>query len=149
MKGNLYFKGTNEEQKNTSMDEKMSDDAAEKESDKESDKEFDKMIQQQQSNRYFLGENPLLRCKNCGESGHWARECPNETKRAACILCGKDTHDSFSCTEKICFKCNKVGHLAINCMETNIIKCNRCGLNGHKEIRCLKVWRGGVEYSSS
>jgi hypothetical protein len=30
-------------------------------------------------------------------------------------LCGKDTHDSFSCTEKICFKCNKVGHLAINC----------------------------------
>lgn len=44
MKGNLYFKGNNEEQKNTSMDEKMSDDAAEKESDKESDKEFDKMI---------------------------------------------------------------------------------------------------------
>ena len=49
--------------------------------------------------------------------------------------------------EEICFKCNKVGHLAINCVETNIIKCNRCGLNGHKEIRCLKVWRGGVEYS--
>ena len=43
-----------------------------------------------------------MRCKNCGESGHWARDCPNETKRAACILCGKDTHDSFSCTEKIC-----------------------------------------------
>jgi len=103
----------------------------------------------QQSNRYFLGENPLLRCRNCGESGHWARGCPNETKRAACILCGKDTHDSFSCTEKICFKCNKVGHLAINCIETNIIKCNRCGLNGHKEIRCLKVWRGGPEYSQS
>lgn len=66
----------------------------------------------------------------------------NEAKRAACILCGKDTHDSFTCTEKICFKCNKAGHLAINCMETNIIKCNRCGLNGHKEVRCLKIWRG-------
>lgn len=47
LKGNLYFKGTNEEQKNTSMDEKMSEDAAEKESDKESDKEFDKMMHQQ------------------------------------------------------------------------------------------------------
>ncbi len=90
-----------------------------------------------------------MRCKNCGESGHWARDCPNETKRAACILCGKDTHDSFSCTEKICFKCNKVGHLAFNCIETNIIKCNRCGLNGHKELRCLKMWRGGVEYTQT
>lgn len=99
-------------------------------------------MSKQNQARYFLGENPLLKCKNCGENGHWARECPNETKRAACILCGKDTHDSFSCTEKICFKCNKVGHLAINCMETNVIKCNRCGLNGHKEMRCLKIWRG-------
>ena len=88
-----------------------------------------------------MGENPLLRCKNCGESGHWARECPNETKRAACILCGKDTHDSFTCSEKICFKCNKAGHMAINCQETHVIKCNRCGLNGHKEIRCLKIWK--------
>ena len=88
-----------------------------------------------------------MKCRNCGESGHWARECPNETKRAACILCGKDTHDSFSCTEKTCFKCNKVGHLAINCTETNVIKCNRCGLNGHKEQRCLKIWNGGPNYS--
>ena len=128
------------------MDEKSGTEEEENESDKEGDKQFDKMMKN--SSRYFLGENQLIRCKNCNESGHWARECPNETKRAACILCGKDTHDSFTCTEKICFKCNKVGHLAINCQETYIIKCNRCGLNGHKEIRCLKVWRGN-EYTQS
>jgi hypothetical protein len=45
LKGNQYFKGANEEQKNTSMDEKMSEDAAEN-SDKEGDIEFDKMMQQ-------------------------------------------------------------------------------------------------------
>jgi hypothetical protein len=44
LKGNQYFKGANEEQKNTSMDEKMSEDAAEN-SDKEGDIEFDKMMQ--------------------------------------------------------------------------------------------------------
>jgi hypothetical protein len=46
LKGNQYFKGANEEQKNTSMDEKMSEDAAENNSDKEGDIEFDKMMQQ-------------------------------------------------------------------------------------------------------
>jgi Zinc knuckle len=145
LKGNQYFKGNKPPE--ASMDEKASEEEVALNTDAEGDLEFDKLMQH--SNRYFLGENPLLRCKNCGESGHWARGCPNETKRAACILCGKDTHDSFSCTEKICFKCNKVGHLAINCIETNIIKCNRCGLNGHKELRCLKVWRGGPEYSQT
>jgi hypothetical protein len=114
LKGNQYFKGNEADQKrDASMDEKSGMEEEENESDKEGDKQFDKMMKN--SSRYFLGENPFIRCKNCNESGHWARECPNETKRAACILCGKDTHDSFTCTEKICFKCNKVGHLAINC----------------------------------
>lgn len=70
-----------------------------------------------------------------------AKECPNDTKKRSCILCGKDTHDSFECNEKMCFKCNKVGHEARNCEEKNIITCNRCGHIGHKENRCLKEWR--------
>ena len=65
--------------------------------------------------RYWGEENPTIKCHNCKQFGHIARECPNETKRARCILCGKDSHDSFECTEKMCFKCNKVGHQAKEC----------------------------------
>ena len=44
-------------------------------------------------------ENPALKCHNCRQFGHLSKECPNETKRATCILCGKDSHDSFDCNE--------------------------------------------------
>ena len=57
-------------------------------------------------------ENPALKCHNCRQFGHLSKECPNETKRATCILCGKDSHDSFDCNEKMCFRCNKRGHQA-------------------------------------
>ncbi len=76
----------------------------------EDDDAFEKM--KNQTARYFLESNPTIKCRNCMEYGHMARECSNRTKRPNCILCGKDTHDSFSCTEKSCFKCNKIGHLA-------------------------------------
>ena len=69
-----------------------------------------------------------------------AKECPNETKKLTCILCGSDKHESFDCTEKMCFKCNKVGHQARDCTETNIIRCQKCNHIGHREARCLKVW---------
>lgn len=60
--------------------------------------------------------------------------------RDTCILCGKDTHVSYECTEKMCFKCNKVGHQAKDCKETDIIKCSKCNHIGHRDIRCLKEW---------
>ena len=89
-----------------------------------------------------------MKCRNCEEYGHFARECPNETKRLSCILCGKDTHDSFTCTEKLCFKCNKVGHKANQCLEANIVKCNKCLMTGHKESRCLKICTGNYSLST-
>jgi len=73
--------------------------------------------------------------------GHMAKDCPNDTKMLSCILCGKDTHDSFECTEKMCFKCNKVGHQIRECKEKNVMTCNKCGYPGHREIRCLKDWK--------
>jgi hypothetical protein len=111
----------------------------------EKDDAYEKM--KNQTARYFIESNPTIKCRNCLEYGHMARDCVNQTKRLNCILCGKDTHDSFSCTEKTCFKCNKVGHVASACQERNIVKCNRCGLVGHKEARCLKIWKG--EYSDA
>ena len=60
--------------------------------------------------RYWEKDNITLKCHNCKQFGHLAKECPNDTKKLTCILCGKDDHESFDCTEKMCFKCNKVGH---------------------------------------
>ena len=68
------------------------------------------------------------------------RDCPNETKRKNCILCGKDTHESFDCNEKMCFKCNKIGHQARECTAKNIEQCKKCNSIGHNEKRCLKIW---------
>ena len=77
--------------------------------------------------RYYTESNPTIKCRNCKEFGHMARECPNERSRPNCILCGKDTHDSFDCDAKLCFKCNQVGHKANECTKTNVMKCMACG----------------------
>ena len=81
--------------------------------------------------RYYIESNPTIKCRNCKEFGHMAKECPNERSRPNCILCGKDTHDSFDCDAKLCFKCNQVGHKASECTKTNVMKCNQCGQIGH------------------
>ena len=90
--------------------------------------------------RYYIESNPTIKCRNCKEFGHMAKECPNERSRPNCILCGKDTHDSFDCDAKLCFKCNQVGHKASECTKTNVMKCVACGQIGHQQTRCLKVW---------
>ena len=103
---------------------------------------FSKM--KQQAPRYFLQDfhNPTVKCRNCKEFGHLARECPNDFKSARlnCILCGKDGHDSFECNEKLCFKCNAVGHKASECRAEGVLQCSKCHNVGHREGRCLKVW---------
>ena len=85
--------------------------------------DFDLMKKGAKVQRYWAEENITIKCHNCKQFGHMAKDCPNETKKLTCILCGSDTHESFDCTEKMCFKCNKVGHQAKDCTETNIIRC--------------------------
>jgi hypothetical protein len=105
------------------------------------DSDFDTMMKKGgKGQRYWAADNITLKCFNCKQFGHSSKECPNDTKRLTCILCGKDDHESFDCTEKMCFKCNKVGHQARDCTETNIIRCQKCNHVGHREARCLKVW---------
>ena len=108
--------------------------------DVDTDDAYENLKKVAKSQRYFGNENPTIKCFNCKLFGHMSKECPNETKKNNCILCGKDTHESFECDAKMCFKCNKVGHEARNCSEKNIITCNNCGHIGHEESRCLKEW---------
>jgi hypothetical protein len=86
---------------------------------------FNKMKGQTVS-RYYAEDNITVKCRNCKEYGHYARECPNEQKRDNCILCGMNTHDSFSCVTKLCFRCNNGGHNARDCKEQNISICPLC-----------------------
>ena len=124
----------------------MHESAADDEDCKEDDM-FSKM--KNQMARYYIESNPTIKCRHCKQFGHMAKECPNERSRLNCILCGKDTHDSFDCDAKLCFKCNQVGHKANDCINTNVLKCLGCGQIGHEHFRCLKVWTTTETLASS
>lgn len=133
IKGNMYFK------KNPDAVVTETEPApAQETEDEEAADELSKI--QKTIVRYYKEENVTIKCHNCHGFGHMARECPNERHKLNCILCGKDSHESFACDAKLCFKCNKRGHKASECTQTNVAKCMLCGQVGHMQLRCLKVW---------
>jgi hypothetical protein len=89
--------------------------------------------------RYFdTTSNITIKCFNCNEVGHMARNCPNEI-RVICHKCNMVGHFEWDCTIMKCFKCHKPGHKFTECTveEKDLIRCDACKSIGHKIQDCI------------
>ena len=53
-------------------------------------------------NRYFATKS-RMRCMNCNQWDHVARECTEPKKITCCQVCGDPGHTPFQCPKKVCF----------------------------------------------
>ena len=88
--------------------------------------------------RYFTTSNISIRCFNCNEVGHVARNCPNELM-ITCLRCQQKGHNEYDCPNVKCFKCHQIGHKSFECKVkgNEMVKCQSCENLGHEAEDCL------------
>ncbi|KAK9415659.1 hypothetical protein SUNI508_10318 [Seiridium unicorne] len=97
-----------------------------------------------------------LKCNNCDEYGHVARDCPSDKVEkeqvvVKCFNCGEEGHRVRDCpTPRIdkfaCKNCNQPGHKASECPEPRNpenVDCRKCGEKGHFSRDCPQGGGGG------
>lgn len=96
--------------------------------------------------RYFpSAENAADMCVLCGRKSHISDTCSHTT----CKFCGEIGHWAFSCKaiQARCGKCRQLGHDTLSCVEKLALTkdeglaCAYCGMEHHLEGECTEPWR--------
>lgn len=79
-------------------EEKLDNDKSEEEGQQvDSESEAESSADPEVPSRYYHKESKAIRCRNCKEIGHMARNCPNESKIPLCKYCGTQHGISDMC----------------------------------------------------